>query len=410
MRDWTRTVVAAACLAGALVGCDDQAFEPDAGPATADGGSVDLTAGDGGGRPVFDAAALDGAPDRDRGGVDAQGQDAAADAQPVDQGGPGDAAVDLGSDAAVTPEPDAMVDPGPRRFQDEYPIAARHTEGGIYDPVDHAFYVGSLTTGGVYRIDAQTGAERPLFLPPDPGVWWTLGMAVDVVSHQLWVCAMDDRREHDEAADYVGYLWGFDLDTGERVVNQDLRRARDRATCTDVAVADDGTVYVNDRQNPRLYRYEPARGRISQLVEDDALAGAVVGQNALLVVPDQSALLSLVYLPSRLVHVSLPDAVVTEVEIQGDFSDLLPPLSGADGMALEANGGVLVAFTSQLNRLRFVNGYTRAIASTVDIEGGGLTDVVHTLGGNYLLNGQAVDFALGNDPDPSRLVRFDDDL
>ena len=97
------------------------------------------------------------------------------------------------------------------------------------------------------------------------------------------------------------------------------------------------------------------------------------------------------------------------MEIEGDFSDGLPALSGADGMALDSNGSVLVAFTSQVNRVRSVNGWARAISTTMDVEAG-MTDVVHTPGGNYLLNGQSVSFAFGRDPEPSALLRFEDDL
>lgn len=302
------------------------------------------------------------------------------------------------------PEAPPLVEVDDRNFWGQYPINAAHTEGGIYDPAGHAFFVGSLGSGGVYRVDAETGVQSTLFEPAEPGVWWTLGMDLDVVDNRLYVCAMDDRRELDEAHDYAGWLWGFDLASGERVVRLALGDAADGGTCTDVAVAEDGTVYVNDRQNPRLYAY--ADGALEMIVEDDELAGGLVGQNALVVTPDQSALLSLVYLPSKLVRIDLGDYSVREVEIDGDFSDLTPALSGADGMALDGEDGVLVMFTSQLNRLVPVTpAWREAVSTTVDVEGG-QTDIVETPAGHYMLNGQAVDFALGSDPDPSVLRRF----
>lgn len=302
------------------------------------------------------------------------------------------------------PEVGELVSIDDRNYWGQYPIDADFTEGGIYDPAAHAFFVGSLGSGGVYRIDAETGVQSTLFEPDEAGVWWTLGMDLDVVDNRLYVCAMDDRRELDEEHDYAGWLWGFDLATGERVIRQALGDAADGGTCTDVAVADDGTVYVNDRQNPRLYAFTD--GELEMLVEDDRLAGGIVGQNALVVTPDQSALLSLVYLPSRLVRIDLADLSVSDVEIDGDFSDLTPALSGADGMALDGEDGVLVMFTTQLNRLVPVTpAWRQAISTTVDVDGS-MTDVVQTPAGPYLLNGQAVRFALGNDTDPSALRRF----
>lgn len=393
---WTTGWVIGALLAA---GCDDATTPGD--PANPDA-AVDAAGADG---SALDAALDAGA------GTDARVIDAAVDAADIDgavlrvDAGPM-LDPDLGLEADAAPQVDMAIEEG--GFRGVYPIDADFTEGGIYDPTDHAFYVGSLASGGVYRIDAQTGAQATLYEPDEPGVWWTLGMAVDVVDHMLWVCAMDDRRELDEEYDYAGYLWGFDLQTGARTVAVPLSDAAPGATCTDVAVGENGRVFINDRENPRLYIYSAERG-VSLLVEDDALSGGVVGQNALVVLPDQSAILSLIYLPSRLVRISLPDLTVSDVEIEGDFFDGIPALSGADGMAL-TDDGLLVMFTSQLNRLRpTLADWSSAESTTIEVPSG-MTDVVHTPAGDYLLNGQAVDFAFGRDPDPARLVRFEGDL
>ena len=383
------------------LGCDDGAMTPPTAPVT------DAQAGD---AMTLDATAVDAA-------VDARILDAEIDAEAIDGAVVrGDAMPMLDPDMGPATDAGQQVDMGlavdmgmdERAFLPVYSIDAEFTEGGIYDPIEHAFYAGSLASGGVYRIDAQTGAQTTLYDPVEPGVWWTLGMAVDVVDHMLYVCAMDDRRELDEDDDYAGYLWGFDLETQERVIAIALSDAAPGATCTDVAIGENGRVFINDRENPRLYVYSPDFG-VSLLVEDDALSGGVVGQNALVVLPDQSAILSLIYLPSRLVRISLPDLAVTEVDVDGDFFDGLPPLSGADGMVLTEDG-LLVMFTSQLNLLRPMRAdWSQATSTTVEVPSG-MTDVVHTPGGDYLLNGQAVDFALGRDPDPAQLVRFEGDL
>ncbi len=121
--------------------------------------------------------------------------------------------------------------------------------------------------------------------------------------------------------------------------------------------------------------------------------------------PDQSGLLSVVYLPSRLAHISLADGSVTEVAVEGDFFDFVPPLSGADGMTWSGDAA-LIAFTSQLNRITPTSDdWSTASSETVDVEVG-ITDVVHTPIGDYLLNGQAFTFAVQGDPDPTVLSRF----
>lgn len=288
---------------------------------------------------------------------------------------------------------------------DRYPLAATFPEGGTFDVETDSFYVGSLGDGSVHLVDRSTRIDEVFFEETEPGTWWTLGMDVDAARRRLWVCAMDDQRETTtEDPPYEGYVWVFDLDTRERVARVALGSAFPRATCTDVAVASDGTAYVTDRESPNVYRLTESTPP-ELFVTDDLLGAAVVGQNAAVVLPDQSALLVVLYLPSRLVRVDLGDRSVRDVQIEGGFSDLTPALSGADGMTL-SDGSLLVAFTSEVVRLTpTLADWSAASASSVDVPAG-MTDVIHTPGGDYLLNGQAVRFALGQDPEPFALVRF----
>lgn len=320
---------------------------------------------------------------------------AAADASASDAG--------LAADAAFAP--DATFDAGPVPGLDRYPLEARFPEGGTYDPVEGAFYVGSLDDGSVHRVDRATGAETVFFEETAPGTWWTLGMDVDVARRRLLVCAMDDQREvTSEDPPYLGYVWEFDLGTGTRTAVYDLSDAAVRATCTDVTSTSDGTLYVTDREHPNVYRI--ADGRVELFATDDLLAGGVVGLNAIVPTPSEDALLAIVYLRSRLVRIDLATRAVSDVVIDGDFSDLTPALSGADGMAMLPDGRLLVAFTSQLNTLVATTADWRAASSsTVDVAEG-MTDVIVAEGVPYLLNGQSVRFALGQDPDPFELVRF----
>lgn len=289
----------------------------------------------------------------------------------------------------------------PATFLDSYPLEAQFPEGGTYDPQDQVFYVGSLGDGSVHRVDVATGAETVLFTETAPGTWWTLGMDVDVVRRRLWVCAMDDRSPDPRA----GVIWVFDLVTGQRIATQPLSSVAADATCTDVALTKDGRGYVGDREQGRIYRVglgEPP----SLFVSDDELKAAFVGQNSMVVLPDESALLSLVYLPSRIDRVSLTDKSVKRVDINGTFSDL-SPLAGADGMTLH-NGSAYVAFTSKVVKVTpTLSDWSVASSKAVDVPSG-MTDIVSTPGGLYLLNGQSVRFALGTTPDPFRLVRFVD--
>ncbi len=284
-------------------------------------------------------------------------------------------------------------------FLDAYPINAQYPEGGTYDPGAHAFFVGSLGDGSVHAIDAATGVEQVLFTESAAGKWWTLGMDVDVVRRRLWVCAMDDRSPDPRA----GFIWVFDLKTGTRIANHDLSKAAADATCTDVVLTKDGTGYVGDREAGNLYQVDLATGA-SLFAQSPDLAASFVGQNALVVLPDESALLSVLYLPSSLVRIDLKDASVKPVDITGKFSDFTP-LHGADGMTF-FNDSVYVAFTGELIRVQPTQGDWSTAKSTAVAVADGMTDIVSTPNGLYLLNGQSVRFALGQAPDPFQLVRF----
>lgn len=286
-------------------------------------------------------------------------------------------------------------------FLDSYPLTAQYPEGGIYEPGDHVFYVGSLGDGSVHRIDAATGEESVLFTEAAPGTWWTLGMDVDVQRRRLWVCAMDDRSPDPRA----GRVWIFDLDEGTRIADHDLADAAKDATCTDVILTADGVGHVADREVGNIYTVDEQTGATLFTSSPD-LEAAFVGQNALVVLPDQSALLSLLYLPSGLARVDLGDGSVTPVEISGKFSDL-SPLSGADGMTL-VDGTLHVAFTSVVIAVTpTLADWSAATSVAIDVPSG-QTDMVATPSGLYLLNGQSVVFALGGDPDPFQLVRYVD--
>ncbi|MBK8694596.1 MAG: hypothetical protein IPN17_20535 [Deltaproteobacteria bacterium] len=265
--------------------------------------------------------------------------------------------------------------------------------------------MGSLADGSVHQVDANTGLDEVFYRETAPGLWWTLGMDVDVARRRLAVCSMEDRRTAGESNHpYDGYVLIFDLDTRARVARIPLAPAFARATCTDVAFSADGGLYVSDREHPRIYRIEPG-GALSTFVTNDLLSGAAVGQNALVVLPDQSALLSLIYLPSRLVRVGLRDRAVANVSLRGTFFDGLPLLSGADGMTLSGSN-LLVAFTSQVTRVTpTLADWSAASTATVDVPAG-MTDIVHTSSGDYLLNGQAVSFAFDRPTTPFQLVRF----
>ncbi len=287
-------------------------------------------------------------------------------------------------------------------FLAQYSVKAEFPEGGVYDKLAGVFYVGSLKDGSVHKIDAVTGEDTEVFRESAAGTWWTLGMDVDLERSRLWVCAMDDRSPSPRA----GFVWVIDTKTGERVATHDLSTAAKDATCTDVAVAKDGSAYVVDREQPHVYRVE-LDGAPKLFASDPALkGGAIAGMNAAAVLPDQSALLTVIYGPPSLVRVDLGDASVQAVAITGTFADDKSLLAGADGLAL-ADGAAHVAFSGKLVTVTPESDAWASGTATEKEVPEGMTDVVATPGGLYLLNGQAVRFALKQDTDPFVLRRVE---
>ncbi len=280
-----------------------------------------------------------------------------------------------------------------------YPLNAQFPEGGAYDVSGKAFFVGSIGDGSVHRVAALSGAESTYFEETADGKWWTLGMDVDDARRRLWVCAMDDRSPDPRA----GWIWVFDLNTGERIANHPLSKAAADATCTDVVVGPDGDAYVVDREQPNVYRVSLTDGA-ALFATDPVLKGTIAGQNAVVLLPDASALLSVVYTPPTLVRIDLADASVRKVTIHGPFTDDAL-LGGADGMDYR-NGSVYVAFTSKLVRvIPRADDWAEGDATSTDVASG-MTAAIHTPDGLFLLNGQSIRFALEQETDPFALVRY----
>ncbi len=336
-----------------------------------------------------DASAADSAVDGDL--RDADVQDAATDSL---EDAMSDVARDVALDVALDTSP-------PEPLRSEYTFPVRFPEGGAFDPIDRDFYVGSLADGSVRRVNGDTGEETLLFTESADGVWWTLGMDVDPEARRLFVCAMDDQRETtEESPPYLGYVWVFDLETGERTASHSLSEAFPRATCTDLVVVD-GQAYVCDREHPNIYRVNEEDGA-ELFVSDDLLMGGLAGQNAIEAV--DGGLLVAVYTPPRIVRVGL-DERVTRVRLGGTFS-VANPLHGADGLAL-LGGDAYVVFPEQLTRLRPDDAsWEFALADTIP-NSGGWTAAITAEERLYILNGQAISFALGRLPEPSVLREID---
>ncbi|MFK7986131.1 MAG: SMP-30/gluconolactonase/LRE family protein [Sandaracinaceae bacterium] len=284
----------------------------------------------------------------------------------------------------------------------DLPGATLHPEAGAFSVRQNAFFVGSLDDGGVLRVDAASG-EVSTLLAPQHEDWSSLGMAVQEDINRLWVCAI-----RDVDAQY-GEVWSIDMNTGARA-RYDLRDAHEHGSCNDLALGPDGTVYVTDRENPNVYVLRPGAETVELLVSDPVLAPPRLGlgQNGIVVLPEEAGLITTQYLPPRLNFVSFSSETPTveRIEVDGDFHDYSSLGSGADGMVL-LGGSLFVMFATELVEVALAPDYRSGTAHAIGVRGG-MTDVVPVEDELYLLNGQAVAFVAGADPAGTfALFRFD---
>lgn len=287
--------------------------------------------------------------------------------------------------------------------------ADAYPESVEFDPTSRRFFTTSLQLGNVTQIDGVTGAVSPFFAGNGEPEWVGLGMQVDAPRRRLWVCAAYTKSL------VKGEVWLLDLDTGARLARLDLSKTADAGSCTDFALADDGGVYVTDRQAGRLYHITgevtgEAAPTVSVAVEDPELAPVVIGQNGVVLHPNQRVLVSGKYLPIRLERTDLTDPlkpVVTPFEL--DFSFLS---GGADDMVL-SDGKLYVIVEDRVVEITFgdADWTTAAITNTTPIwkDGdalvGGFSGIAAAEGALYAARSDVVLWGFGSASERPFVVR-----
>lgn len=142
---------------------------------------------------------------------------------------------------------------------------------------DGTVFVSSLSHGGVLKIAPGASAAVPFFLPGEHGTRSTFGVLADDRHGLLWVTSNDATGIGLPGPSSVVGSWvkGFDLRTGALKVSARLPGAP--TVANDVAVADDGTLYITNTAAPQVLRLKPGAQVIEVFVQDDALKGGLDG-------------------------------------------------------------------------------------------------------------------------------------
>lgn len=214
---------------------------------------------------------------------------------------------------------------------DEYPLSSKDStpEGVTFDPIDRAFYAGSLNGSTITRVDAD-GTES-VFLDLDSEVSFS-GMKVDAHNRRLWVCA--SFRDPTIPVGEEGYLfteiWIFDLMSGEKTHEYSLPAIVPKARCNDFNLDENGIGYLPDSQKPNIYKIDPNEDAGTLYVDNDpilepesnfpdALRFFIPGSNGVVITPDARYLLIANTHANTLFRVSLSDpSDIIEVTLHGD--------------------------------------------------------------------------------------------
>jgi hypothetical protein len=183
----------------------------------------------------------------------------------------------------VIATPVAGAAPPGRPFPDSVPLPVDFAPEGIAVGTGSTFYVGSLTTGDIYRGDLRTG-EGSVFIEAPPGRA-AVGLKVDRAHHLLFV-----------AGGATGAAYVYDMRSGAPVTTYQFAPSG-TALLNDVIVTRTGA-YFTDSFNPVLYKIPiETRGTLgpsATLTLSGPAATIVAGApnlNGIEATPDGSALI-----------------------------------------------------------------------------------------------------------------------
>ena len=214
----------------------------------------------------------------------------------------------------------------------EIPEEGLIAEGIAADPRDGALYVGSIAKRKIVHVPAS-GAARDFAAGEASGLGEVLGMKVDPARSLLWAVS-NVKAEAAEAARST--LQAFDLASGALRVTVAIEEPKH--LLNDLAVADDGSIFVTDSEAGSVLRLPPGGARLVPHRE-----GAFTYPNGLVIVDG----VLLVCDALGLWALDGEGAAPRPLLAPGGF-----PLGGIDG--LSARGRTLVGVQNSLGDSRIV--------------------------------------------------------
>jgi WD40 repeat protein len=140
-------------------------------------------------------------------------------------------------------------------------------EGICYDPADDVFYLGSIRKSKILKI-SRDGDVEVFVAPVDGEDRGYLGMRIDTNRRVMWANWHQDKKPGDP--DPERKLWTgiakFDLESGQLIREYMVEKTDENHLFNDVAVAQDGTVYVTSFAREMIYTIDSTMDQIEEFL------------------------------------------------------------------------------------------------------------------------------------------------
>lgn len=144
-----------------------------------------------------------------------------------------------------------------------------------WDPVNEVFLLGTVSDGKILRLDMEGKTSTLFQANADNGMWSIYDIKVDESRGIFWVSTAAVRsykgyQQHDYGR---SALFKFDLKSGKLLERLPMELDGNPHLFANIALADDGSVYVADSQVPVIYVLKPgAKSAKIFLVASDLLS------------------------------------------------------------------------------------------------------------------------------------------
>jgi sugar lactone lactonase YvrE len=235
--------------------------------------------------------------------------------------------------------------PGPRAFPESVAAGA-----------DGVLYVSNFADGGIVRIKAAH--VESWISPGASGSGALLGLWVQRSRGLLWACSNDLSAIHlAKSASGRSELLAFDLGSGRGV--RSLPMPDERGDCGDIAEAPDGSLLITDGRASRVLRLPPGGSALQVLSDDPKLRDSPYGLDGIAIARDGTTYVNS-YSSGKLFRLTFVSGVLAAI----DEIVLDRPLVKPDGMRVEGRHSLLVTNAAGLSRVTFLAG-SRGVVTSV---------------------------------------------